>query len=285
MLGARRVLPLAMVIAVLLAWVAIGPAKAQVPLPPPPSLPPVSVPDQLEPIIAVASPTAGPVCGTGSLLTLLAPSLVEGFFKIPLSSLLDSSTFRAYGRTALYVCGFVPYSLTPTQCEADRQIVDALRGLNPLAAQVVGLFPEGATVDTVLAIEALLPSGPSVAGPLVDQLEALMTCTRSAGAPAVPPTSEPLPEPLPAPVAVADDGSGGGASGAGVGGGLGAGAAAVATPAAAAAPGETTQGALPTIYETMFRQRTGVQRVGLMVGVLLLLGSAIGWLWSRRQPA
>ena len=153
--GCRR----AVVLGVVLAAVLGRSASAQVPLPPPPTLPPVSVPAPLEPVIAVAGPTVGPVCGTASLLALLAPSLAEGYLKLPLSSIVASDDLRAYANTALYLCGFVPFPLTPTQCQADSAVLDALRGLNPLAAQVVGLFPEGAAVDTVIAIEGLLPPG------------------------------------------------------------------------------------------------------------------------------
>jgi len=253
-------------------------AGAQI-LPPPPALPPVAVPDALGPLIAVASPTAGPVCGTASLLSLLAPSLVEGFLDIPLSSLVDSETFRSYANTALYVCGFVPFPLTPAQCDADRKIVDALRGLNPLAAQVVGLFPQGATVDTVLALEQLLPTGPSVAGPLADELSALMLCTRSSGAPPTPEASEPtdqappdipvqLPAPAPAPAGPAVD------------------PARVQLPSVPAG-GETrpAEMSLPEVFETRLVERSGVQWLGIVVGLLLLAGSGAGWVVGRRpQP-
>ena len=253
-------------------------ASAQLPLPPPPTLPPISVPAPLEPIIAVAGPTVGPVCGTASLLALLAPSIAEGYLKLPLSSLVDSATFRSYANTALYLCGFVPFPLTPTQCQADRAVVDALRGLNPLAAQVVGLSPEGATVDTVLAIEALLPSGPSVAGPLADELSLLMTCSRSAGPPTTPtagrrgamPPIQALPLPdrpvsLPAP----------GVSSAGF--------TIPASPPAAVVRAPSTGVALPQVFETRFVPRSGVQWLGIALAALLFGWSLVAWRSGHHQ--
>ena len=274
--GCRR----AVVLGVVLAAVLGRSASAQVPLPPPPTLPPVSVPAPLEPVIAVAGPTVGPVCGTASLLALLAPSLAEGYLKLPLSSIVASDDLRAYANTALYLCGFVPFPLTPTQCQADGAVLDALRGLNPLAAQVVGLFPEGAAVDTVIAIEGLLPAGPSVATQLADELSVLMTCARSAGPPRTPTSTAPGAMPAASPAPVPGGPVGLGVLRPGVGGpppALGNGAVALA-PATGARPGET----LPRLFETRFVPRSGVQWLGLLLGLVLLAVSVLAWVLGRR---
>ena len=284
---ARHRARLAASAAVLWLGLATGSAAADIPLPPPPALPPPTLPAAAAPLIAVTGPTLGPACGTASLLTLLAPSIAEGYLDIPLSSLIDSDTFRSYGNTALYVCGFIPFPLTPTQCQIDYQILDALRGLNPLAAQVVGLFPGGAAVDTVLAIEALLPTGPSVAGGLVDELSRLLQCTRSAGAPPLPPpatepppdTVAPAPEvpapapPFSSPLPTVTLGSGGNNG-------------ATPEPAATALPPTDPANELtgaPQVFQTVLHERSGVQWLGVLLGAAVLLGSVAAWLWARRQ--
>jgi hypothetical protein len=274
----RRTVAMGGVVIVVSACLLGGVVGAQVP--PAPVLPVPDLPAELDPIIAVTAPTLGPTCGTASLLALLAPSIAEGYLKIPVSLLIDSDAFRSYANAALYLCGFIPFPLTPTQCQLDTQIVDAIRGLSPLAAQVVGLFPEGATVDTVLAIEGLLPSGPSVAGPLADELAVLMSCKRSSGAPATPssPSSVPPPPAGPSPTAELPDAVVRPPTGSPL---ATVGPAAPSVTAAPARP-ETRSGVVPAVFETRLVPRSGVQWAGVLIGALLLAGSLAGW-WSTRR--
>ena len=267
-----------------------GPA---VPLPPPPALPPATPPQAVEPVLAVAGPTVGAACGTASLGALLTPSLLQGFFHIPLDQIIDGHTLTEYANTALYVCGFIPAPLTPSQCAVDAKILDALRGLNPLAAQIVGLYPEGAAVDTVLEIEQLIPSSTTVARPAVAALSHGLTCSRSAGVPpagsstcssGTTPSATEVPAVLPAPttapwspaprvalLAPAPPRPH---------------AASVVTspparPAAPSAPGTP----LARIFEARFVPRAGLQWLALALGIILLTAAAGAWWWTRDAEA
>jgi len=268
-------------------------AGGPLPLPPPPTLPPTTPPASVKPFLAVAGPTAGALCGTASLGILLTPSLAQNFFHLPFDSLIDPHTFTGYGNTALYLCGFVPFPLTPTECSADDEMLDALRGVNPLIAQVVGLYPEGATIDTLLAVEQLLPTGPSVLAPEVTALSSLMSCSRQSGAPptpAMPRTTMPPATPArgltprgaaaPAPPP-GDQGQGPTA------------AAVNATPI----PAESSVGAtgspatagsvagIPSAFATKLLARRGIEWLALLVGALLLAYSLVAWFWGRGKPA
>jgi hypothetical protein len=260
------------------------PADPVLPLPPPPTLPATTAPAALEPFLVVTGPTVGAVCGTASLLALLAPSLVQGFFKIPLDQLVSGHTLTQYTDTALYVCGFVPSPLTPTECANDVAIVDALRGVNPLIAQVIGLFPEGASIDTVLDVEKLLPSSTPIAQPVVDQLAALMHCARAGGVPPVQKSTRMALTPLsvapPPPQAAETPASpGGAASPSGT------------EPVAEGVPGRgvgtATGAAIPgspiTLLETRFLNRHGTQWLALVIGLLLLCAAAGAWIWARGE--
>jgi len=259
-------------------------ADPVLPLPPPPSLPATTPPAAIEPLLVVAGPTVGAVCGTVSLGALLAPSLAEGFFKIPLEQIVSGHRVTQYVDTALYVCGFIPSPLTATECRADAQVIDALRGLNPLVAQIVGLYPEGATVDTVIDIEQLLPAGPSLAQPVADALASTLQCTRAAGVPPVPLSTGPArPRPAaPAPAEATPAPSAVGAPPL---------APPALTPPTAPAPNEPIAAAAPpatpssplTILETRLLARHGPQWLAILIGLVLLAAAAGSRLWARGQ--
>jgi hypothetical protein len=257
--------------ALLLLIFGVGVQASGIPLPPPPTLPPAAP----QPFLVIAGPTVGAVCGTASLVVLLTPSLSQGYLHVPFDEIIDPHTLNAYAGTALYLCGFIPSPLTPTECSADVEMLDALRGLNPLAAQVVGLFPEGATIDTILDVEQLLPSGPTLVGPAVATLSKLMDCHRSAGAPPTLPPIHSRPTHIAPPVvsttSVPSE---------------------VVVPRALPSvpvqpaiqiPGAVTVTAPSSvqIFTRNVSARTGLQVLGFVLGGLLIVVAIAGWLWSR----
>jgi hypothetical protein len=282
------------VASLLIVLLAAAPAAADpIPLPPPPTLPPTNPPASLQPYLVVAGPTAGAVCGTASLGALLVPSLVQGYFDIPLNSLVSGHLLTQYADSALYICGFIPAPLTPTECGTDEQIIDAVRDLNPLAAQVVGLYPEGATVDTILDIEQLLPSSAGVAQPVADQLAATLHCTRAGAVPPVPgATTSPPGSGARRPLAGAPATTSAPAAPAG----------SVVVAPVAPGPSPATPAALPVaatpeavaapvaaapsdlrVLETKLVSRHGLQWLALILGILLLALAVGARVWARED--
>lgn len=145
----------------------VGPAAAQIPPLPQPSIPP-----EAQPVLEVLAPTIYPQCGTATLVVFLFGSSVAPAISPELAPLGYQATGPVFA-----VCGAVPRPPVQYTCLLDRQVQEAINAvtLQAGAAVPLGLHPQGDVVEQTILVVDRLPPPASTSG-LQAILPPLLVC-------------------------------------------------------------------------------------------------------------
>jgi hypothetical protein len=156
------------------------PAHAQqvpLPLPPPPAIPPVTVPPALQQVAGIASPTASPVCG---LVTLLPGLIGQEAGTLP----FDARPLVPYLAPILVACGAIPPASDLHSCAVDAQLTAQVAAAENRVFALLNVLPvpqpEGIVIDTLLAADAA--AGGAIPPDALQQLSDALGCKPIAGA-------------------------------------------------------------------------------------------------------
>lgn len=178
MLRAQRLLLIPAAVAALgLATLSGAAAGPTLPIPPPPTLPPVAVPAPLQPLVGVAGPAAAPVCG---LVGLLPGLLGQEAASLP----VDPRPFVPYLAPLLIACGSIPVPTATHTCALDKVFGKDIRTAENKVLSLLGVLPlpapEGIAIDTLNTFDAA--SGNAVPSDVVAVLATNLGCTSTASA-------------------------------------------------------------------------------------------------------
>lgn len=165
------------------------------PLPTPPTLPPVAVPDPLRPAVAIAGPALAAPCG---LVGLVPGLLGSQQASIP----FEIGPLLPYLGPLVLACGLVPGPSTTHTCAVDAQVIAQVAALENQVFALLNVVPipapEGITIDTLLAANAA--AGNPVPLPVIIQVADALSCTSGGdgAAPGGRPVADEPPAPAPA---------------------------------------------------------------------------------------